>query len=448
MPFDFRFPDVGEGIAEGELVKWLVKEGERIKQDQPLAEVETDKAVVEIPSPKAGVVGKLYFKEGDTVKVGEILVTIFDEGERIAFAPEIKRPEIKPAGKIEKKEEIRKEIQKKDAGAVVGVLEEAPEDSAEKASPEPEKTSAIIEQKQETIRPLAMPSVRKIAEKLAVDLKKIPATGARGQITKTDVENLARMKDDKGEQQTVGLRVTKKYDMYGYLERIPLKGIRKSVALNMVKSKFTIPHVTHTEEADVTHLVEIRESLKELAKEHGIHLTYLPFIIKAVIEGLRKYPYLNATLDEQASEIILKKYYNIGMAVDVEGGLIVPVIKIADSKSIFELAREIEALAVKAKDRKLDLQDMKGGTFTITNVGSIGGIFATPIINYPEAAILAPGRIHERPVVKDNQILIRKIMPISLSFDHRIVDGAYAARFTNEVKEYLENPHLFLLDDK
>ncbi len=445
MPFDFRFPDVGEGITEGELVKWLVKEGEQIKQDQVLAQVETDKAVVEIPSPRAGVIGRLYFKEGDAVKVGEVLVTILEEGEKESPAAEIKRPEIKAESKIKQKEEIKAEAPKKDAGAVVGVLEEAPEEIRPSG-----KLPEIIEQKQEqkTIRPSAMPSVRKIAEKLAVDLKKVSATGAHGQITRSDVESLAKLKDDKGEQQTIGLKVTKKYDMYGYLERIPLKGIRKAVALNMVKSKFTIPHVTHTEEADVTHLVEIRESLKELAKEHGIHLTYLPFIIKAVIEGLRKYPYLNATLDEQESEIILKKYYNIGLAVDVEGGLIVPVIKIADSKSIFELAKEIEILANKAKDRKLDLQDMKGGTFTITNVGSIGGIFATPIINYPEAAILAPGRIHERPVVKDNSIVIRKIMPISLSFDHRIVDGAYAARFTNEVKTYLENPHLFLLDEK
>ncbi|MBI2675555.1 MAG: 2-oxo acid dehydrogenase subunit E2 [Candidatus Aenigmarchaeota archaeon] len=440
MPFDFKFPDVGEGIAEGELVKWLVKEGEPVKQDQPLAEVETDKAVVEIPSPKSGIIGKLYFKAGDTVKVGQILVTIFEEGEKAAPAAEIKKPEIIAESRIKQKEEIKSEAPKKDAGAVVGVLEEAPEEIRPSG-----KLPEVIEQK--AAKPLAMPSVRKIAEKLAIDLKRVvAATGAHGQITKSDVEKAAAQKEP--EQQTIGLKVTKKYDMYGYLERVPLKGIRKSVALNMVKSKFTIPHVTHTEEADVTHLVEIRESLKELAREHGIHLTYLPFIIKAIIEGLKKYPYMNSTLDEQESEIILKKYYNIGLAVDVEGGLIVPVIKIADSKSIFELAKEIEIMANKAKERKLDLQDMKGGTFTITNVGSIGGIFATPIINYPEAAILAPGRIHERPVVKDSSIVIRKIMPLSLSFDHRIVDGAYAARFTNEIKTYLENPHLFLLEEK
>ena len=276
-----------------------------------------------------------------------------------------------------------------------------------------------------------LPSVRKLAKDLGVDLNKFPVSGAR--ITKEDVNAVAK---------TVP-RVVKKYDLWGYVERVPFKGIRKTTAKNMVQSAYTIPHVTHMDEADITELVKIREKEKFNAGKKGINITYTPFIVKAVIAALKEHPLLNSTLDEENGEIIIKKYYNIGIAVDIEDGLIVPVVKVADQKTLLQLGKEMHDLSEKAKNRTIDLGDLKGGTFTITNIGVIGGIFATPIINYPEAAILATGKIHDKPLVVNGSIEIRKVLPLSLSFDHRIIDGAEAARFVNTLKGYLEDAGLF-----
>ncbi len=403
MAKEFKFPDVGEGITEGEIVKWFVKEGDEVKEHQALGEIETDKAIVEMPSPYSGVVLKIAPKEGDTVKVGDTLVVIGEKGESVQETkPEEKKPEMKPAG-------------------VVGYLEEA---SEEETKPEV---------KQEGV--LATPAVRKLAKELNVDLSKIKGTGPEGRITEEDVKAVKKEPE---------LKIMRKYDMWGYIDRISLKGIRKVISEHMTKSAFTAPHVTHFDETDVTKLAQVREEMKKEAEMKGIKLTYLPFVVKAVIAGLKQYPRINASLDEGNETIIVKKYYNISIAADTEAGLMVPVIKGADQKSIYDIAREASELAEKCRNRTIDLMDLKGGSFTITNIGSIGGIFATPIINYPEVAILMTGKMFEKLVLEGDKIKVKKIMPLSLSFDHRVVDGADAARFVNVVKENLENPEMIL----
>ena len=415
MVYAFKFPDVGEGIHEGEIVKWLVKEGDLIKEDQPLVEMQTDKAVVEIPSPKAGKVLKLNFKNGSTVKVGEVLLLIEEKG---------------GSSKV--------------STGVVGQIDE------EKTEGEKTEKISIRQTGSKSVdgTNLATPRVRALAQKLGVEISSIKGTGKNGIITEDDIINSRKTFSEKTLPKTQsakpGIKVVKKYDFYGYVDRVQLKGIRKTIAEHMSTAKAKIPHVTHMDIADVTHLSEIREKEKKKLEKEKIKITYLPFVINAVIKALKEHPYLNSTLDEENNEIILKKYYNIGVAVDTEDGLMVPVVKGADKKKISELAKEIMSLSNLARERKIDLGDLKGSTFTITNVGSLGGIFATPIINYPECAILALGRIQDSVLVKEGKMQIRKTMPFSLAFDHRIIDGAEAAKFANKIKEILEDPYSLL----
>ncbi len=393
---DVKFPDVGEGVTEGTLVKWLVKIGEGIKADQAVAEIETDKAIVEIPSPKAGKITKLFGKEGDVIKVGSTLASLAMPGEEVKIPPPEEKVEIKPP-----------------------VIEKPP------LKPE---------------RVLAAPSTRKLARELGVDITKVKGTGPGGRITDEDVKNFAEVKPELAPEVPIAMPEAK------LEERIPVKGIRKTIAERMVKSLFTAPHVVSMDEADVTELVKLREKEKKLAEEKGIKLTYLAFIVKATVVALKQHPYLNASLDAEKNEIVLKKYYNIGIAVDTPDGLMVPVIKNADQKSIMELAQETERLAEEARSRKIKLTDLKGNSFTITNIGSIGGIFSTPIINPPDVAILGVHRIRDMPAVINGEIKIRKMLPLVISFDHRVLDGARAARFMNALKEHLEDPDLLLLD--
>ena len=393
MVTEFKFPDVGEGIIEGEVVRWRVKLGEKIKEDQILVEIETDKAVVEVPSPTEGVIIKLHFKEGDVVNVGEVLVTIGTE----------------------------KDLElKKDKGTVVGELEEAEEAASKKV---PSKV-------------LATPAVRKIAKDLSVDLGKVKGTGPGGRITKEDLQ--------KFQEESTGIKGTD--DSYGPVTRVPLRGIRKSIAKHMAFQQHNSANVTHIDEADVTELMEIREKEKSIMTKKGKNLTFLPFVIKAVVIGLKEYPVLNSTLDMESGEIIIKNYYNMGIAVDTDDGLMVPVIKNVDKKNILTLADSLGRIAEDARSRKIDLKDLKGSTFTITNIGGYGGIFATPIINYPEAAVLATGRIQEKPVVIDGEIKIRKVLPLSITFDHRLMDGATVAKFLKTVSTHLEDPGLLLVE--
>jgi pyruvate dehydrogenase E2 component (dihydrolipoamide acetyltransferase) len=417
MAYEFKFPDIGEGLTEGEIVRWLVKEGDEVKEGQPLVEVETDKALAEIPSPKTGVILKILAKEKEIVKVGQVIVVFGEKGEALAAPP----PRPKSVG-------------------VVGELEEAPEEIlATEVKPKVEKPVLVSEHIQAT------PAVRALAKELGVDINKVQGTGPEGRVLEKDVRPFAEGKEKSVEELKKPTKV-KKYDLYGYVDRIPLRGVRRSIAKAMVKSKYTAPHVTAMDEADVTALWKIREKEKKMAEKKGIKLTILPFIIKAVIAGLVEHPYLNASLDDENEEIILKKYFNIGVATDTPEGLMVPVVKNAKDKSILQLAEELTKLAEKARDRTIDLADLKGGTFTISNYGALGGIYATPIINYPEVAILGVGKIKDTPVVRNGKIVVRKILSLALSFDHRVVDGGEGARFLNTVIAHLEDPDLILLE--
>jgi pyruvate dehydrogenase E2 component (dihydrolipoyllysine-residue acetyltransferase) len=417
MAYEFKFPDIGEGLTEGEIVRWLVKEGDEIKEGQPLVEVETDKALAEIPSPKTGVILKILAKEKEIVTVGQVIVIFGEKGEALAAPP----PRPKSVG-------------------VVGELEEAPEEApAVAGKAEPGKPAFVSD------HALATPAVRALAKQLGVDINKVQGTGPEGRVLEKDVKQFAEGKGKPVEEVKKPVKV-KKYDLYGYVERIPLRGVRRSIAKAMVKSKYTAPHVTAMDEADVTALWKIREKEKKAAEKKGIKLTILPFIIKAVIAGLSEHPYLNASLDDENEEVILKKYFNIGVATDTTEGLMVPVVKNAKDKSILQLAQELTQLAEKARNRTIDLADLKGGTFTVSNYGALGGIYATPIINYPEVAILGIGKIKDTPVVRNGKLVVRKILSLALSFDHRVVDGGEGARFLNTVIARLEDPDLILLE--
>ena len=410
MVFEFKLPDVGEGVAEGEVVKWLVKEGAEVKENQPLVEIMTDKVNVEISSPKKGTILKLNAKEGEVVKVGQVLLVIGEKGEQAPTGPPPSTPAT-PAQVVAKPAEVTRTATVVPAAA-------------------PKKPQEI----------LATPSTRKLARDLGVDLAIVQGTGPGGRITDDDVR---RFKESGRRPAAVAVTVPTKA---GVEERVPLRGIRRKIAEHMIKSTHTAAHVSHVDEVDMTEVVHLREKAKVSAEKRGVKLTYLPFIIKALIPALKQYPYLNASLDDEREEIILKKYYNIGIATNTEQGLVVPVIKDADHKSITQLAEEVAKLSERARTGQLTLDEIQGSTFTITNVGAIGGVFATPIINYPEVAILGVHKITKRPVVKDNQIVIRDMTYFSVSFDHRVLDGAMAAQFMTTIKQYLEDPKLLLLE--
>ncbi|MEW6110082.1 MAG: dihydrolipoamide acetyltransferase family protein [Nitrospirota bacterium] len=391
MPFDFVLPDLGEGITEGEIRKWLVKEGDAVEEHQNVLEIETDKAIVEVPSPRKGRVSRINKEEGDIAKVGEVLMTIAEEGEAVEEKP--------------KAEERPKSV------SVVGVL------------PEEEEEEEI----------LATPAVRAYARELGVKIETVRGSGPAGSITKEDVRDASE-------------KAKKAEDRHGAVERFPLKGLRRTIAKNLMISQKTTAFVTGMDEADITDLWDLREREKKVFLQKGIHLTFLPFFIKAVQHALREHPFLNASVDEEREEILIKKYYNIGIAVDTPDGLMVPVIKDADRKTILELATEIQDLSRKARERKIKIEEMKGSTFTITNYGHFGGIFATPIINYPDVAILGTGRISEKPWVKEGRIAARRILPLSLTFDHRVTDGVDAAKFLSKTINYLEDPALLFIE--
>jgi len=398
MLCEFKFPDVGEGIAEGEIVRWLVKEGDSVKEDQDLLEVETDKALLTLNSPYTGKVTQLHGKEGEIIKVGDVLTTIEAGGEQATAL----------------------EAEKKDSGTVVGTLGD----------------NEVVE----VVRPVqATPAVRALAKQMQIDLASVKGTGPGGRITKEDVETAAAKTAPQAGAEA---------DAYGSVEKIPLRGIRRTVAKRMAEASKRVAEVTIWEDADITELEQVRAKERKVAEEKGVKLTYLPFLIKAVLPALKVHPYFNASLDEAAEAIILKKYFNVGIAVDTPDGLIVFVIKDADRKNILDLAKETATLAEKARHRKIDLHELKGSTFTITNYGVVGASYSTPIINYPEVAILGLGKIEDRPVVRNGQIAIRKIMPLSLAFDHRVIDGVEAGRFLGVVIQHLEDPNLMLIEGK
>ncbi|MBI1936081.1 2-oxo acid dehydrogenase subunit E2 [Candidatus Woesearchaeota archaeon] len=433
MVYEFRFPDVGEGIHEGEIVKWFVKEGDKVKADAPLGEIETDKAIVEMPSPKTGTILKLHVQAGGIIHVGEIMVTILEEGESADDAK--KHLEQK---KSESKENVPY------TGSVVGFVEEAKDVSPIYGAKADAAVSSALASggggggKREQSQPtgiMATPAVRNLAKQLNIDLNNIKGTGPEGRITIEDVQKASGSKKE-APASSAGIKVTRKYDLFGYIDRIPFHGVKKTVASRMTESIFTAAQLTNMHEADVTGLAALREKEKPQYEKEGVKLTFMPYIVRAAALALMNHPYLNASLEGE--EIVFKKYYNIGVAVDSEWGLFVPVVKGAQSKDIRTIAKEIEKLAADVKNRKVNMMDLKGSSFSISNLGSVGVHFFTPIINYPESAILGVGTIVEKPIARNGKIELRKILPLSLTYDHRIVDGAQAARFAVDLIKRLE----------
>ncbi|GAB7009914.1 dihydrolipoamide acetyltransferase family protein [Halorubrum trueperi] len=571
---EFRLPDVGEGVAEGELVTWLVQPGDRVEEDQPVAEVETDKALVEVPSRYDGVVEELFVAEGDVVPVGDVIISFrVDDGESATgdgesatgdgesdtdeavdesgvptetaaagsetkpdpsgdgpadesdapagrtFAPPSARRLARelgvdiaavdgsgPGGRVDEAD-VRAHAEG-DADSVGGT-DDAGAGSADAPEPKPaptdvgsgNRTSAVSKRGSDgtaadpaspvpgasasaAVDPagrdttLATPATRRAARDRGVDIDDVPTDESRdGEAFVTgehvrayadamesavagedgaDGDAAGGADDDAAggaDDDAAGGADDDAVDATGAVEAstpragdetVPYRGVRRTIGKQMERSKFTAPHVTHHDTAEVDSLVEAREELKPTAEERGVSLTYMPFVMKAIVAGLKQYPYLNSELREEEEEIVLKGSYNLGIAVATDAGLMVPVVENVDEKGLFELAAEVRNLAARARDRKIKPAEMKGGTFTITNFGAIGGEYATPIINYPETAILGLGAIEERPVVRDGEVVAAPTLPLSLSIDHRVVDGAVAAEFANTVMEHLENPLLLL----
>ncbi|HEY3423073.1 MAG TPA: dihydrolipoamide acetyltransferase family protein [Methanocellaceae archaeon] len=401
MTFEFKLPDLGEGITSGEIKRWAVKKGERVEEDQPIAEIETDKAVVELPSPVTGTLEELRFPEGTKVNVGDVVAVIKEEGGT---------PEQKP------------------------VQEKATEKVMEARNPEASPPPAA----EKKIPALATPATRMLAKQANVDINAIKGTGPGGRITDEDVKKAAGQPAAKPEAAQKPEAAPKPG---GTEERIPIRGIRRAISEHMMQSLANTAPVTLMDDADMSKLIELRKSIND--RLAGISkASLLAFMVKAVVASLRTHPMLNVSIDESKNEIIKKRYYHIGIAVDTDNGLIVPVVKDADKKSIIELSKEINDLAEIAREGKLNLDQMKGGTFTIANVGSIGGLFSTPIMNYPELAVLEMQQMRDMPRAVNGQVVVRKVMNLSLTIDHRVIDGAEGQRFMNDLKKYLEEPDL------
>jgi pyruvate dehydrogenase E2 component (dihydrolipoamide acetyltransferase) len=419
MAFSFILPDLGEGITEAEIRKWLVKQGDVVEEHQPVVEIETDKAVVEVPSPKGGTILKIAREEGETIKVGEILLMIGEAGEKVET----------PQAPVE----MPKTKERPKSVSVVGELPE--EEEAVKppstVSPKP-APGPTVQVEKHGAAVLAAPAVRALAKEMGVSLEKVKGSGPGGSITSEDVQKAMKQPAKAEEEISV--------------ERITIRGVRKSIAKNLVFAQKTTASVTEMDEADVTDLWNLLAREKKKLDEEGIHITFMPFIMKAVQHTLMEFSTFNASVDEQNEEIIVKKFYNIGVAVDTPDGLIVPVSRGVDKKTIRELAVELMDLSGKARARTIKLEDLKGSTFTITNYGTYGATFATPIINYPDVAILGTGNISAKPWVKEGRVNIRKILPLSLTFDHRVNDGAGAAKFLTRLVAYLEDPAAIFIE--
>ncbi|WP_144800019.1 2-oxo acid dehydrogenase subunit E2 [Halorubrum depositum] len=542
---EFRLPDVGEGVAEGELVSWLVAPGDRVEEDQPVAEVETDKALVEVPSSYDGTVEELFVEEGEMVPVGDVIISFrvdedgaeaddsgsADEGDVDETSPDAGEPESAESDDAAESEpatssgrtfappsarrlarELGVDVAAVDGSGPGGRVTEADVrahangdagaadagDAESDESPAPTPADVDFDDRQSVVdargddgaaepsptidsgsspepagrdTTLATPATRKLARDLGVDIDDVPTDETRdGEAFVTDedvrayadalesataesapepepvdVDETAAATADAtaGDTSTASASAAGGETTAGD-ETVPYRGVRRTIGKQMERSKFTAPHVTHHDTAEVDALVEAREELKPRAEERGVNLTYMPFVMKAIVAGLKEHPYLNSELREDDEEIVLRKEYNLGIAVATDAGLMVPVVDDVDEKGLFELAAEVRDLATRARDRSLKPAEMKGSTFTVTNFGAIGGEFATPIINYPETAIMGLGAIEERPVVRDGEVVPAPTLPLSLSIDHRVVDGAVAARFANTVMEHLEHPLLLL----
>jgi pyruvate dehydrogenase E2 component (dihydrolipoamide acetyltransferase) len=462
--YHFKFADIGEGIHEGKLLEWMVSEGDSVKSGDSLFLVETDKVNAEIPSPVKGVVAKLMAQVGDVIKVGDIIVDIEEEGSIQQGEPQ----------KKELGEETAKPLEK-DIKPIVSE-ETKPEVlvTAEKESPEEPKKEAVEKKKTEekgagvvgeiTVsndlipsfsegksdkplnkkKVLATPVARKMAKDMGIDITLVEGSGTMGRVMKEDIKNFNSSETiEKEKIQEISAVTPTRSD---FIEEVELSSIRKTISKAMTLSKQLIPHTVLMDEFDVTSLVEFRKESKDEAFLQGVKLTYMPFIIKAVTIALKEFPIFNCVYDHENEKLLLKKFYNIGVATDTPEGLMVPVIKNTDQMGILETAKEMNRLIEASKNKKLTLYDIKEGTFSITNYGAIGSLFGTPIIKHPQVAILGIGRINKKPVVSEKgNIEVRDIMPISMAVDHRIIDGADAGRFAERLKQLLSNPKLLLM---
>lgn len=441
MPVEFKLPDLGEGIHEGEIVEVLVHEGDSVEDGQAVLIVETDKATAEVPSPVTGTVKEVRVKAGDTVHVGDVLMVFLKQGEPEgpAVAPTPKAREEKPqALPLEEKEK-------------------KPEKPAQKTGEAPEKTEPAKEPPRPVVGPVpAAPSTRRLARELGVDLRQVRPSGPGGRVTSEDVRAFsqparapATEKAAPEPEEAAPAASPPPCDQVGSVERVPLRSVRRATAKHLATAWSQIPHVTHMDVADVTQIEEFRRHHKEQVAKQGGALSLTVFMLRAAAAALKKFPRFNSSLDMESEEIIIRHYYNIGVAVDTERGLIVPVIHDADRKSILDLAVELKALTEKTRQGKASPEDMAGGTFTLTNVGPMGGTGFTPIINFPQVAILGMAQARLQPVVvgdKDNyEIVPRLMLPLNITFDHRVCDGAEAARFLTMIIEGLENPEDLLM---
>ena len=428
MNFIFHFPDLGEGLEEGTILEWYVTEGQQVMEGDPLVQMETDKVVADIPSPRKGVIALLHGSAGDVIKVGAPLVEIKTED----------ADGVQQSGQAEAtKEKVTTEPvseTEEDAGAVVGTMEVAGKDALLPESNEGASEAA-------TRKALATPVARAMAKEMGIDINKVSGSAPSGRVKSEDILNfnadVAKSVPAKKETTAAAEDVT-------YL---PLTQIRKTIARNMLHAKHNAAHMSVFEEVEISGLMQVRSKYKQKFADKGVKLTYLPFIVKAVAMALKRHPQLNSQIDMENNRMIIRNRCHIGIAVDAPDGLVVPVVRDADRQSIFRIAQQIGELADKARRRKLTLDEMKEGSFSVTSFGSIGGIYATPVLNYPQAGILGIGRILQTPIVKDNEIVIGHIMPLSLTVDHRIVDGGETTRFIYQVMEYLTDPISFLMEE-
>jgi len=447
---EYRMPELGEGLHEGEIVKWHVQPGDTVQEDDVLMEVQNDKAVVEVPSPVSGRVVELLVKEGTVAVVGDVLAVFETDGE----GEEKGGQQQEPAEPAADKGAPPVSPQHAPAGGAA-----APDRAAPAAEGRPASAAAAADAREGARLVLATPGVRKLARELGVPIARVKGTGRNGRITREDVlayaeggpkpETEARTHDGETAPSPAASgkdTPPRTSEAAADEERVPLKGIRRAIANAMVKSVYTAPHVTIMDEADVSKLVALRQKAKPLAEQKGVKLTYLPFVVKALVAAVREFPALNASIDDERGEIVYKKRYHVGIATDTEGGLLVPVVKDADRKNIWTIAREIADLAVRAREGKLAPEEMRGSTISISNIGSAGGMFFTPVINWPEVAILGTGRITEKPVVRGGAIEIGQLMALSLSFDHRLIDGATAQQAMNLIKRLLEDPEMLVME--
>ncbi len=427
---EVRLPELGEGVNEGELLSWKVKVGDQVKADQTIAEMMTDKASVEVPSPVAGKVVELKFEPGAQVKVESVLLILETTGGTNATPS--------PAAN------------KTSAPATPTLSAKAPTSSS---SARPASGGLETYPPPADFRVLATPATRRLARELSLDINQVQGTGLAGRVTREDVMKFQSDLTTKGGGVSTSGMTSPAIPRPAYTssagaqdERVPLKGIRKKIAQNLQMAKAIIPHFTLMDEADVSALVTLRETLKEYAEKRGTKVTYLPFVMKALIATIREFPMFNASIDDQAEEIVYKKQFNIGFAADTPQGLVVPVVKAADRKSILEISAEILDLSKRARDGKLKLDEMRGATITITNIGSVGGTYATPIINHPEVAILGMYKIQEKPVIEDGQLKAIKVMNYTITADHRLIDGAVAANFLKAFIGRMQNPGQLMME--